>query len=238
VFRFLVVSDGDIIPLERTINSIFMNCASIENDFYVFIQPAKNHKNISQVFSDQRVHIGSSPDTGIYSGMNLLIEQGVRQNDQGLCCFLNSGDELIRVPDVSELPDMSVLYSDVLLGHTQIIKSSVFPRFLKMPHHQSMFIPASFFVKFAYRYPEHFSIAGDLHLKMKLWSVGYRYIKVADPIAKVEDGGVSTKFSLASIGPRSREMVAIAREYFGNLHSIFLYALYLLWYAVRAIVFR
>lgn len=235
MFSFLVVSDGELVPLRRTVHSILSVCEANNASVSVLIQPAKNFMAIQNALPHKAVTISQSPDTGIYNGMNLLIDRALDEGLKGRWCFLNSGDELVSLPEVGAFSLDSVIYSDVFLGCKEILKSRVFPYFLKMPHHQSMFIPGEFFNKHRYRYPEHFPIAADLHFKMMLWLVGYKYVKNPVPVSRAEDGGVSTRFSLHLISERSREMGGIAREYFGPSYAIFLRALYFLWYAVRVL---
>lgn len=228
-----MVSDGDLVPLQKTITSILLNCEGKKVEFSVLVQPAKNCFEIENALAGEYVTINRRPDTGIYNGMNLLIDRGLADSLGGYWCFLNSGDELIALPNIRAFSKDAVIYSDVFLGFKKIVRSRILPYFLKMPHHQSMFIPESFFHRNNYRYPEHFPIAADLHLKIKLWSGGYKYVKNPAPVARAEEGGVSTKFSFDLVSVRSREMGDIAREFFRPTHAVCLHAFYFVWFAVR-----
>lgn len=228
-----MVSDGELVPLQKTITSILLNCEAKKVEFSVLVQPAKNLFEIERALAGESVTISRLPDTGIYNGMNLLIDRGLASSLGGYWCFLNSGDELITLPDIRAFSKDVVIYSDVFFGFKKIVRSRILPYFLKMPHHQSMFIPSDFFHKNSYRYPEYFPIAADLHLKIKLWSTGYKYVKNPAPVARADDSGVSAKFSFDLVRVRSREMGDIAREFFSPAHSVCLHALYFVWYAVR-----
>jgi hypothetical protein len=231
--NFFVISDGNLKSIEKTVSSIFKSLDNRKYSFNIIVQPASNSEAIADFFPQQNVFINLEKDYGIYDGMNKLIATIDRSNLKGLVCFLNGGDQLQSLDDVNFLNNHKVFYSDVKVETGGCISSYLLPYFLKMPHHQSMFIPVSFFQQTAYKYPPQLNIAGDLHLKMSLWSSGFQFSKIDKPLALVEDGGISTRFRKEDIKYRAEEMMFIAREFFGITYGYILFTVYFAWYSFR-----
>ena len=231
--NFLVVSDGNLKSVKKTVNSIFKGLDNTNTPFNIIIQPARNSQEILDFFSQQNVFVNFEKDYGIYDGMNKLIATIDRLKLKGLVCFLNSGDQLLSLEEINFSNIHEVLYSDVRLEKGGYIRSHLLPYLLKMPHHQSMFIPVTFFLKTGYKYPTHLNIAGDLHLKMSLWSEGIKFLKIHNPISLVEDGGISTRFQKKNIKLRAEEMMFVAKDFFGNGYGYVMFIVYFAWYSFR-----
>ena len=231
--NFFVISDGNLKSIEKTVSSIFKSLDDCNSSFNIIVQPASNSEAIANFFPQQNVFINLEKDYGIYDGMNKLIATIDRLKLKGLVCFLNSGDRLQSLDDVKFLNNHKVFYSDVKIETGGYISSYLLPYFLKMPHHQSMFIPVSFFQKTGYTYPSQLNIAGDLHLKMSLWSSGFQFSKIYKPLALVEDGGISTRFQKEDIHYRANEMMFVGREFFCITYGYILFIVYFAWYLFR-----
>jgi hypothetical protein len=234
-----VVSNGDREPLKRTIASIKGVRENSLAPLRVVVKALPRIGSIETLADDLATEIDVlllGPDCGVYDGMNQML-QSIRSS---FVLFLNSGDALdvASFCQVARRMDSSarrVLYSDVIEQGRGVVRSRLWPLLLKMPHHQGMIIPGSFFLRTGYRFPDYLRIAGDLDLKMALLASRYRFERIDVPFVICEPAGLSGLFRFSNVFQRAREMSLVGATRVSIFVAPVFFVIYATWYLIRAV---
>ena len=202
---------NDAKNIEQTIQSVINQTKSIIE--YIVIDGGSTDGTLDIIcqYEDQIDYWVSEPDKGIYDAMNkgLALASGDWIN------FMNSGDSLIKIPD---LPNKDVVCGGAIVKYpkkTRLSKSRDMKTIRKdIPaSHQSMVYRKSCYRKF--KYCEKLKYASDYLLLLRIFNDGGDILRSNSNISIISSGGVADNDRIAV----HLEYFKILREYNYRIHN-------------------
>ncbi len=209
---------------------------------FIIVDGGSSDNTVSLIKDNQKIVSAwiSERDHGIYDAMN----KGVLMAGSGYICFMNAGDEFYTQHTVADVAASLGAYDpDVLYGNVEVRYDDGFKREVQAGDlrnlwrgmcfsHQAMFIKSDVMKRFLYN-ANNF-IAADYELICHLVSMGCKFLKVDDIIARVRSGGVSDVQRMRSVAGHWR----VARSFWPGCKTDVYYILKLMDTAIRVGIHR
>lgn len=212
--------------LPRTFESLKSQDIEFE---YIVVDGASSDGTVEIIKSSEIVSDWiSERDSGIYNAMN----KGISKASGELIGIINSDDEYLKgaLSSVKDLylksdgrsviyGNMQVCYGgDHAVSDGDLTLESIRTGRYKITH-PTMFVPKVLYDEHG-GFDEMFRIAADRELVLRLSSLGVRFLKIEQPLAKFFLGGASSQKSLAFSWEQTRDEFTITRRHYSLLASL------------------